>query len=256
MQEVSSAEREVTAVVSASGAPDWSTSPATAQWAQETLEQLTGRPDLLSTLVQEFMCSGGPGESYPNLDKVVLWSSGDGALRLRLHVFLPGYADRPHNHRWSFASRILKGSYLHSLYGSQDGVLADVREGREPRMRYLGRQHAGTDYFLDSTAVHSLRVDEPTVSLLLRGPAVKKQYFTVLPDDGSTPVAGRLVWSRGAAQEAAAESRAKQITAAGLERVASALRDVLGTGSPSTLGAGHAESGHTNNGTEPFTVGP
>jgi hypothetical protein len=55
-------------------------------------------------------------EHYDILDKIVLHSDESG-VRLRLHVFLPGYFDRPHNHRWSYASTILRGEYRHYLFG-------------------------------------------------------------------------------------------------------------------------------------------
>jgi hypothetical protein len=58
-------------------------------------------------------------EHYDILDKIVLHNDPSG-WRLRLHVFLPGYFDRPHNHRWTYSSRILHGSYTHTLYGTDD----------------------------------------------------------------------------------------------------------------------------------------
>lgn len=230
MPAISTAGREVDRIVAVPATADWDSPSSVANWAQDRLAELAGRPGLLADLVQDVLADPGQGESYPNMDKVVLWRSPDGALRLRLHAFFPGYADRPHNHRWSFAALVLRGSYLHTLYGGQDGVLAGVRAGREPQPQYAGRQPAGTGYFLHHEAVHSLRVDEPTVSLILRGPAVKNDYFTVLPADGSTPVARRLEWSQGAARETAEQAAAKQITPDGLSRVAAALRGVAGQG--------------------------
>lgn len=53
------------------------------------------------------------------LDKIVLRNDQSG-WRLRLHIFLPGYFDRSHNHRWTYSSRILHGSYTHTLYGTDD----------------------------------------------------------------------------------------------------------------------------------------
>jgi hypothetical protein len=68
-----------------------------------TLRELTERalsnPELLH-----------PCEHYDILDKIVLHDDPSG-WRLRLHVFLPGYFDRPHNHRRTYSSRILHGSY-------------------------------------------------------------------------------------------------------------------------------------------------
>ncbi|HEY1619526.1 MAG TPA: hypothetical protein VGG25_18030 [Streptosporangiaceae bacterium] len=222
MPAASNAAREIDRLVSVPDAADWASPPSVAGWAQDRLADLAARPGLLADLLQEALADPGQGESYPHMDKVVLWRSGDGALRLRLHAFGPGYADRPHNHRWSFAAVLLAGSYLHTLYGGQDEVLAAARAGREPAPQYAGRQPAGPGYFLHDAAVHSLRVDEPTVSLILRGPAVKERYFTIVP--GAAGVADRLEWSQGAARETADQAAAKRITAAGLRRVAAALQ--------------------------------
>jgi hypothetical protein len=227
--------RAIGDVVAAAGGIDWSHPQSGAQRAREVLDRLTDRPDLLVALVRDVAAAdaragaagGAACESYPNMDKLVLWQSPDGAVRLRLHVFFPGYVDRPHNHRWSFVSRIVTGGYLHTVYGSDVEVLREVGEGREPQPRYLRREGPGGDYFLADTMVHSLRVDEVTVSLLLRGPAVKDRYFTVLPPDGHTAVADRLVFSGGAAQESAAERQTKRLTAAGIARVVGVLDGVL-----------------------------
>jgi hypothetical protein len=57
------------------------------------LRDLPERPDLLG------LC-----EHYDILDKIVLHDDPSG-VRVRLHVFLPGHFDRPHNHRWSLVIR-------------------------------------------------------------------------------------------------------------------------------------------------------
>lgn len=58
-------------------------------------------------------------EHYDILDKLVLHDAPSG-WRLRLHVFLPGYYDRPHNHRWTYSSRILTGHYEHRTGGAEN----------------------------------------------------------------------------------------------------------------------------------------
>src|SRR5581483_12458225 len=72
----------------------------------QRVADLPDRPELLA------LC-----EHYDILDKIVLHDDPSG-VRLRLHVFLPGYFDRPHNHRWTYASTILRGEYGHYLYGN------------------------------------------------------------------------------------------------------------------------------------------
>src|SRR5215475_487507 len=64
-------------------------------------------------------------EHYDILDKLVLHDDPTG-WRLRLHVFLDGYFDRPYNHRWTYTSRILTGSYTHVLYGTDQDFTDEV----------------------------------------------------------------------------------------------------------------------------------
>jgi hypothetical protein len=183
---------------------------------------LSDRQQLADSIRDVLDGSGAAGcESYPAMDKLLLWSSPDRRLRLRLHVFFPGYADRPHDHRWSFLSRILAGRYTHSLYGTAPDVLDRVERGLPLRVLYARDESAGSDYFLDSGLVHSLHAEEVTVSLLLRGPAVKDTYFTLQAGaPGDLPA---IDVSSGAARESSAQLSAKAMTRAGLERVRATL---------------------------------
>jgi len=58
--------------------------------------------------------------TYNFMYKLVLYNAAELAVRLRLHVYQAGFFDRPHNHRWSFASHILRGGYVHRIFGSAD----------------------------------------------------------------------------------------------------------------------------------------
>lgn len=191
--------------------------------SQEALARIADTPGLVRELAEVALRSTDAGESYPYMDKLVLWRSADGSVRLRLHLFRPGYTDRPHNHRWSFASRILAGGYIHTLYGTADQVLADTRAGAPLRQLWVGTQPQSSSYFLDDQAVHSLRAEHATVSLVLRGPSVKERYFTLLPAAGSATGEMRLTWSGGAANESADELLAKRLTIVGAKRIRAAL---------------------------------
>lgn len=135
------------------------------RWALllELLDALPDHPELTE------MC-----ETYDFLDKLVLHNDADGGFRVRLHVFRPGYFDRPHNHRWPFASMILTGSYLHTLYGAdtdfETATLASLRP------LHVHTESAGGWYLLHHSAVHSVAAEAGTVSLILRGPAAKDAF--------------------------------------------------------------------------------
>jgi hypothetical protein len=186
----------------------------------EMFDRILAEDELLATVVDRTIASRGSAgecESFPALDKLVLWQSADRSVRLRLHVFFPGYHDRPHNHRWSFASRILRGRYVHALYGLEDGVWAAAERGIMPTARYVSEERAGYGYFLDSSLVHSLHADTVTVTLLLRGPAVKDDYFSL---EGA---ANSVRHGVGANQESAEDRLTKAMTEEGFSRVRTTL---------------------------------
>lgn len=115
-------------------------------------------------------------EHYDILDKIVLHDD-PGGWRLRLHVFLPGYFDRPHNHRWTYSSRIVHGSYVHTLYGTEyqlgNGDI-DVA-ALQPRM--VRTESTSDFYTLHHTMIHSVTAQPYTTSLIVRGPAVKDRFL-------------------------------------------------------------------------------
>ena len=198
---------------------DWDDAHGPLELAEAIFDEVTAGPDTLASLVESLPLEDGTAESFPALDKLVLWQSDDGDVRLRLHVFFPGYADRTHNHRWSFVSRILSGGYVHSLYGPEASVLRDVDGGCEPRVVYAGHVQAGSTYYLHHSLVHSLRTDDVAVSLILRGPSTKDDYFTV--------TAAKTLWSTGAERESREERAAKTMTSEGRERVLSVLAQLV-----------------------------
>jgi predicted metal-dependent enzyme (double-stranded beta helix superfamily) len=211
-----------------SGPIDWDDPRAAREIAGAIFDEVTSRDRMLLSLVESIsLGAGGAGESFPCLDKLVLWQSADREVRLRLHVFFPGYVDRPHNHRWSFVSRLLSGEYGHSIYGFEGGVLEDASGGREPRAVYNARLPSGAEYYLHHSIVHSLRTDAVTVSLVLRGPSTKDAYFTVEGSDDPVDASERVRWSSGAARESAADRESKAMSEEGLARVVRVLREVV-----------------------------
>jgi hypothetical protein len=104
------------------------------------------------------------------MDKLVVWEERNLDVRIRLHVFRPGYSDRPHNHRFTFASRILAGAYRHDLYG-HESLLGDTSHEWQPLVARM--EEPGSQYVMHHDAVHRVVAAEPTLSLVLRGPIVK-----------------------------------------------------------------------------------
>ncbi len=156
------------------------------------LTDLPGRPELLA------LC-----EHYDILDKIVLWDDPTG-FRVRLHVFLPGYFDRPHNHRWSYASTILRGEYRHYMFGNVE-LDETVRPGDlDPVM--IRQEQVGYTYALHHSMVHAVVAEPYTVSLVIRGPAVKDRFLVM---DRKT---GDSWWQYGAKLESAEEAAKKRMS--------------------------------------------
>lgn len=158
---------------------------------------LPRRPDLLA------LC-----EHYDILDKIVLWDDPSG-FRVRLHIFLPGYFDRPHNHRWSYASTILRGQYRHYLFGNVE--LDDAVQPRDLEAVMVRQEQVGSAYALHHSMVHAVVAEPYTVSLVVRGPAVKDRFLVM---DRNT---SESWWQYGAKQESPEEAAKKQM---GVERLA------------------------------------
>jgi len=153
------------------------------------LRSLPERPELLA------LC-----EHYDILDKIVLHSD-DSGVRIRLHVFLPGYFDRPHNHRWSYASLVLRGEYRHYLFGN-----ADLDKGVDPgslKTLQVQQEQVGSIYALHHTMIHAVVAEPYTVSVVVRGPSVKDRFLVM---DRKT----RESWWQYGAQHESTESAAQK----------------------------------------------
>jgi hypothetical protein len=201
---------------------DWNDVAAVEAASGPLLERLGCDTEMLTTLLAD--AREDPrlrelSEHYDILDKVVLYDDADVGFRLRLHVFLPGYFDRPHNHRWSYSSFILHGSYQHFLYGSEDGLSENVNvSSLQPLM--VRKEFEGSGYTLDHTMVHAVVAEPYTVSLIIRGPARKNRFMVM---DRHT---NRAWWQYGAGDETDEERAAKRMDDARLDETVARLRDL------------------------------
>jgi len=142
-------------------------------------------------------------EHYDILDKIVLHDDPTG-FRVRLHLFLPGHYDRPHNHRWTYSALLLAGSYTHTLYGTDDGFDETTDVGKLTA-RMVRTESTGSSYTLHHTMVHAAVAEPYTVSLIVRGPAVKDRFLVTDRESG------QVWWQHGAAQETPEQAAAKRM---------------------------------------------
>lgn len=187
---------------------DWNDLDAVEATNRKVLTILAERPDVLHALLHQVtqrpellaLC-----EHYDILDKLVLYDDQQYGFRVRLHVFLPGYFDRPHNHRWTYSSRILHGSYRHYLYGPDDG-LTDTSDVDQLVPLMVREEVAGSTYTLHHRMVHAVVAEPYTVSLTVRGPAVKQRFLVM---DRATKGSW---WQYGAKDEPTEEAERKRMT--------------------------------------------
>lgn len=188
------------------GADDWDDIDAVEAETRKILEALTADRSAIRAILANLprqpellaLC-----EHYDILDKIVLWDDPTG-FRLRLHVFLPGYFDRPHNHRWSYASTILRGRYRHYLFGNVE--LDEEVQPRDLDAVMVRQEQRGNAYALHHSMVHAVVAEPYTVSLVLRGPAVKDRFLVM---DRKT---GDSWWQYGAGQESAEDAAKKRMS--------------------------------------------
>ncbi|WP_246001567.1 hypothetical protein [Allorhizocola rhizosphaerae] len=186
---------------------DWNDLAAVTAASTGVLDHLATNRRLLGNLTAAVLNDphlAGLCEHYDILDKIVLHDDPDG-WRLRLHVFLDGYFDRPHNHRWTYTSHILTGSYTHTLYGT-DHDFTDAIEVSALTPRLVRTEEPGDTYTLHHSMIHSVTAHGEAVTLIVRGPAVKDRFVVT---DRAT---GKAWWQHGAATETPEAAAAKRMS--------------------------------------------
>jgi len=198
---------------------DWEDTDAVEAATVKALAMLTSQPRMLRDILLDLPERPdllGLCEHYDILDKIVLHDDPSG-VRVRLHVFLPGYFDRPHNHRWSYASTILRGQYRHYLFGDAD--LDETINPASLKALMVRDEQPGSTYALHHTMVHGVVAKPYTVSLVIRGPAVKDRFLVM---DRKT---GQSWWQYGAGHEPAYDAEQKRMSVERLAELTNSLRE-------------------------------
>ena len=186
---------------------DWQDVGEVAEHATPILRSFSEQPGIVRRLFQNMEAEPDMRalcERSPMMDKFVLFRDLKDRFRLRLHFFRAGYFDMPHNHRWSYASVILRGGYKHVLYGNEVALEEEMAlEALEPRMvRY---EDEGASYVLHNSWTHAIQARNETVSMIIRGPAVSESFVVV------DRVRGKVSRRFGASLESAEQQRVKRM---------------------------------------------
>jgi hypothetical protein len=124
-------------------------------------------------------------------NKIVIYMDPSRRFSLRLHHFLSGRPDKPHNHRWCFTSVILTGSYTHTLFAAA----AELNESATPEDIWpisIRTETAGSVYTLGPDIMHVVEPRPGCVSFVVRGPSIRDRLLVI---DSSTL---RAYWHYGA----------------------------------------------------------
>jgi hypothetical protein len=154
-------------------------------------------------------------ECHRLLDKIVLYDGLNRGFRVRLHISTSDHLDRPHDHRFSFSSLILAGSYKqvrHRIVGEvpesvapgtqEDHQAVPIEARVEPE--FATTEQVGSFYSIHHSVIHTTIMEDDTVSLFIRGPAEKERSLITDRDTG------KLWWRYGAKGESP-ERRAQKV---------------------------------------------
>jgi hypothetical protein len=212
--------KEIEEIVKCLNDLDWKDIEMVSFYTQKVLLELYSRRDVLRSLLESLLKNEeliSLCEHYDFFDKLVLYKEKSDKFRIRLHVFLPeSHKDRAHYHRWTYSSLILRGGYKHLIYGTEEQINEDVNP-QDLKPLIVQEEKAGSIYTLNHNVIHSVEAVPYSVSLIIRGPAVKDRFLIL---DRKT---GRKWWEYGRESEAIEEIRRKAMNVSRIKRIISKL---------------------------------
>jgi len=164
-------------------------------------------------------------EKHQLLNYLVLYDGLDRGFRIRLHVSTNYHLDRPHDHRFSFSSYIVRGKYRHTWYGNSAALYGN--ESDAVRKKYYDQAHVdpagpamqgtfraslireeteGNCYTIHHSVIHSTVTTDDTVSVFVRSPA-EKPYSVIYDSDTA-----RLWWRFGRQDETPERRQEKEMS--------------------------------------------
>ncbi|GAA2234167.1 MULTISPECIES: hypothetical protein [Kitasatospora] len=210
---------------------DWSDLPRARAQTKEILTELAADKQSLTMLLErarEEEDLFDKCEHHRLIDKLVIYDALDRGFRIRVHVSTDDHLDRPHDHRFSFSSLIMRGNYRHirhELVGQAPDVPEDAQNDFEAVPtdlkvvpRFVTTERAGNCYTLHHSEIHTTYTTPDTVSLFLRGPAEKDRSIITERETG------RVWWRYGEDQEKASRRESKRISKAYFDELTGRLR--------------------------------
>lgn len=128
-------------------------------------------------------------------DKIVLYDAlEERGFRIRFRLATTYQDERPHTHRFSFSTLILRGMY-HQAWYRADAELDDSLDVAKLVQVCARDELSGSAFTIHHSAIHSTMTPPDTISLVIRGPAEKTRALIAHKDSG------RVWWRYGEADE-------------------------------------------------------
>lgn len=153
-------------------------------------------------------------ERHQLLDRLVIYDGGDRNFKIRLNFTTNDHFDRPHDHRFSFTSLILRGCYRHIWYKYDDEIYDhtlddqakqwldryhpdDVSSINIPEMKpmFITEELQNACYTMHHNVIHATITTPDSLSLFLKGSGEKSR--SIIADRATN----KLWWRYGEADE-------------------------------------------------------
>ncbi|MEZ8656738.1 hypothetical protein AB6D60_22475 [Vibrio splendidus] len=223
---------------------DWNDFESASEITTELLNELCSAQQNIESLIDYMLRSKrlrGMCESNSLLDVLVLYDSlEDQGIRIRMHIAKKSQLHRPHDHRWSFTTKILSGGYDHAVYKTNTSPyeITDLSNSVDyqspvcPDPNYLlgnknfelvlkHRMQPGATMTICHSNVHTVEMKEGACSIIIRGPAAKERSLIYDFDNE------KLWWRFGANNETEKRQNEKKMSSEHLKLVIQNVRESL-----------------------------
>ena len=161
-------------------------------------------------------------EHYDFFDKLVIYIDKKDRFRIRLHVFSGEDSNkhRPHCHRWNYSSVILQGAYKHNIYGTEDKIYENTKiNNLNPIL--VQEEKVGSIYTLSHKVFHSIAAQKDTVSMLIRGPALKDRFLIM------DKKVNKIWWEYGRESETIEEIKNKSVSPENFKKIINKIYSIV-----------------------------
>ena len=176
---------------------------------KKILENIFNNRGIISSLLKNVLKNDkliSFAEHYDFFDKIVLYIDKKDRFRIRLHIFSGEDSNqyRPHCHRWDYSSIVLNGGYKHNIYGTEEEINENTEiDVLKPIL--CQEEKVGSIYTLSHKVFHSIAAQKDTVSVIIRGPAVKDRFLIM------DKKVNKIWWEYGRESETIEEIKNKAI---------------------------------------------